>query len=332
MEHKTTRGAQLSASVATVWLNRWIDILSGLRALSPTLRAVKLPEVAAPREHPLGRVVDLPGRGSTYVVDSGPVNGPTFILLHSVACTGMLTWYPSLEEMRRFGRVVVFDQRWHGSGITSSRFLLEDCADDVAALADALGIDTFIPVGFSMGSLVAQLVWQRHRNRVDALVLCAGAATFAEAAPMRFGTNIFAALLETFSPQPSPPAAPVLAETDVAMPHPYLWALGQFRTTSAGGMLRALAEIVRFDSRSWIGDIDVPTAVVVPSRDRVISPQHQHWMASQIPHARAVTVDGGHACCTLGQEAFVPALRSAVESVLTRAARPVRRGRRAAAS
>ncbi len=302
--------------------NDGIDIFGGLQGLSSALRAVKLPGVAALGQLPPGRVVELPGRGSTYVVDSGPAGtGPTFILLHSVACTGMLTWYPSLDVMRRFGRVVVFDQRWHGSGITSSRFLLEDCADDAAALADTLGIDTFIPVGFSMGSLVAQLAWRRHRERIDALVLCAAAATFAQAAHMRLGTGIFAALLEAFSPQPGPPAPLAVAGTlgtDAAMPSGYRWALGQFRATSYGAMLRTLAEIVRFDSRSWITEIDVPTSVVIPSRDRFISPNHQHWVASQIPDAYAVTVDAGHACCTLQHEAFVPGLRSAVDSVLTR--------------
>ena len=302
-----------------MWLNDPIDVISGLRGLPSTLRAVRLPEVPAPRAHPAGRVVDLPGRGSTYVVDTGPVNGPTFMMLHSVACTGMLTWYPSLEVMRQFGRVVIFDQRWHGSGITSSRFLLEDCADDAVALADVLGIDSFIPVGFSMGSLIAQLAWRRHRHRVDALVLCAGAATFAEAVHMKLGTGVFAALLETFSPQPGAPATPLSADAEV--PHPYRWAFGQFRATSPGGMMRALAEILRFDSRPWLPEIDVPTAVVVPTKDKVISPKHQRWVAGQIPDAYAVNVKAGHACCTLQHQVFVPGLRSAVESVLTRAER-----------
>ncbi|HEU4361257.1 MAG TPA: alpha/beta hydrolase [Mycobacterium sp.] len=282
--------------------------------------------MAAPREYLPGRIVELPGRGSTYVVDTGPVNGPTFMMLHSVACTGLLTWYPSLEAMRQFGRVVIFDQRWHGAGITASRFLLEDCADDAVALADVLGIDSFIPVGFSMGSLIAQLAWRRHRHRVDALVLCAGAATFAEAIPMRLGTNILAALLDTFSPRPGAPATP--PEVDAVMPHPYWWALGEFRATSPGGMMRALAEIVRFDSRSWLAEIDVPTAVVIPSRDRLISPKHQRWMAGQIRNAYVVSVDGGHACCTLQHQPFIAGLQSAVKSVLTHAARPARARRR----
>jgi 3-oxoadipate enol-lactonase len=301
--------------------NCLIDILRAPLGLSLPLRAPKLPGVAPVGRLPAGRVVELPGRGSTYVVDSGPaLRCPTFFLLHSVACTGLLTWYPSLDVLRGFGRVVVFDQRWHGSGIASPRFLLEDCADDVAALADVLSIETFIPVGFSMGSLVAQLAWQRHRHRVDALVLCAAAAAFGRAPHERAVTGMFAALLEAFSPSPRPGCAPLLRPGTDAVGNDRLWAVGQFRRTSHGAMLRALAEITRFDSRAWVADIDVPTSVLIPSRDRVISPRHQSWLARQIPAAQAVTVDAGHACCTLESDVFVPGLRSAVESVLDRLA------------
>ena len=317
-----------------VCFNHQIDVARGLLGLTLALRTVKLPGVAPVGRLPLGRVVELPGRGSTYVVDSGPAaSGPTFILLHSVACTGLLTWYPSLETMRRFGRVVVFDQRWHGCGIAAPRLLLEDCADDVVALADELGVETFIPVGFSMGSLVAQLVWRRHRDRVDALVLCAAAAAFAQTAHYRLATGIFAALLEAFSPQPRPPGPAVRPEADDTVRGDLRWALGQFRATSHGAMLRTVAEIVRFDSRSWIADIDVPTSVLIPGRDRFISPRHQQWIARQIPEAYAVTVDAGHACCTLQPETFVPGLRSAVDSVVrrtvvSRAAAPAAVGQR----
>jgi 3-oxoadipate enol-lactonase len=97
-----------------------------------------------------------------------------------------------------------------------------------------------------------------------------------------------------------------------------LWALGQFRATSHGAMMRALAEITRFDSTRWIADIDVPTSVLTPLRDRVIPPRHQHWVAEQIPDAHTVTVDAGHAGCTMQWKAFVPGLRSAVDPVVRR--------------
>jgi 3-oxoadipate enol-lactonase len=299
--------------------SRVIDALLGPLRLVSTPSSFTLPDVAPVGRLPRGRMVELSDRGSTYVVDSGPTaGGPTFVLLHSVACTGLLTWYPSLAMMRRFGRVVVFDQRCHGSGIASPRFLLEDCADDVAALADELGIETFIPVGFSMGSLVAQQVWRRHRDRVDALVLCAAAATFGRATHERLATGLFATLLEALGPQPQRPERTRGSVVDDFVMNDRLWALGQFRATSSGAMMRALAEITRFDSTRWIADIDVPTSVLIPLRDGVISPRHQRWLAEQIPDAHTVTVDAGHACCTMQSEAFVPGLRSAVDSVVGR--------------
>ena len=47
-----------------------------------------------------------------------------------------------------------------------------------SAMADIVGVDRFVPVGYSMGGAVAQLVWQRHRRRVGGLVLCATASHF----------------------------------------------------------------------------------------------------------------------------------------------------------
>lgn len=264
---------------------------------------------------PVGQIVDLPGRGSTYVIDSGPRDGPAYVLLHSLACTGLMTWYPALDVVRRFGRVVVFDQRWHGQGISSPRFLLEDCADDVVALADALGIETFVPVGYSMGSLVAQLIWKRHRELVDGLVLCAATTAVSRASYERLATGIFAALVDAFSPPPrraALPPTPSVADSVFGVPH---WLFNQVRTTSPGSMTRAAAEITRFDSTRWIGDIDVPTSILITLRDRIFSARRQRWLASQIPEAHTVTVDAGHAGCTLQSHKFVPGLHEAISLV-----------------
>jgi pimeloyl-ACP methyl ester carboxylesterase len=235
------------------------------------------------------------------------------VLLHSLACTGLMTWYPALDVVREFGRVVLFDQRCHGQGISPPRMLLEDCADDVAALADVLGLSTVVPVGYSMGSLIAQLVWKRHRSRVDGLVLCAAAAAVSRAAYERVATGMFAALIETLGPAPRR-CGPAAAVTGALLPD-HQWILGQVRATSPGGIARAVAEVVRFDSTSWVGDIDVPTSVLVTMRDRAFGVPRQKWLAARIPGAEMVAVDAGHAGCTLQPGAFVPGLRKAIESV-----------------
>jgi len=260
-------------------------------------------------------MIELPERGRTYVVDSGPASdAPTFIMLHSVACTGLMTWYPSLEMMREFGRVVVFDQRWHGHGIYRSGFSLESCADDVTALADALGIDTFVPVGYSMGSLVAQLVWHRHQERVDGLVLCASAATFARGRYEQVGLRLFAGTVEALSPRPGLPTSPPTVIRD-RVRHDREWVFDQFRSTSPAAITGAVAECAKFDSRPWVSQIDVPTALVITLRDWLIRKDRQFRLAKRIPNARVVTADSGHASCTLQPDKFVPALRQAVSDV-----------------
>ena len=137
-------------------------------------RAVKLPTVEAVPE---GRMVDLPGRGSTFVVDvPGPIaDAPTIVLLHALGCTAYLTWFGVLGELSRTHRVVALDLRWHGRGIRSPRFRIADCADDVAGVLDELGIDTAIVAGYSLGGAVAQEVWHRHPERVSGLVLASTA-------------------------------------------------------------------------------------------------------------------------------------------------------------
>ena len=85
-------------------------------------------------------------------------------------------------------RELRLDHRGHGQGIKSrSSFRLEDCADDVVALADTLGINTFIPVGYSMGGTIAQLIWKQHVHRVSGLVLCSTAPIFAKSREERLG-------------------------------------------------------------------------------------------------------------------------------------------------
>src|ERR687889_2571490 len=103
-----------------------------------------------PVDLPAGRPLDLGERGRTCVIDlPGPPGAPTLILLHALATTAALSWYPSMQELSKHYRVIAFDQRWHGRGIRCDKFRLEDCADDVVAVADALGVDQFMVVGYS---------------------------------------------------------------------------------------------------------------------------------------------------------------------------------------
>jgi pimeloyl-ACP methyl ester carboxylesterase len=270
-------------------------------------------------------MVDLPGRGRTFVVDipgpDGQPEPPTLLLLHSLACTAYLSWYPALDELARHYRVVMLDQRWHGRGIRSSRFRLSDCADDAAALLDVLGIDRCVPVGYSMGGPVAQLMWRRHRDRVAGLVLCATARNYRGKTRERLFFPFLTGGMLALSPycrSRVDRVATALPEVPLAPAEIPDWALREFRSTSAWAMPAVIKELGRFNSAAWIGDVDVPTAVVVTAKDHTIPVRRQRRLAESIDGATVHEVAGGHSAIVLGAAAFVPALLEACASVTAR--------------
>ncbi len=284
----------------------------GLQAAARLVHMPPVPEI------PAGRVLELPGRGRTYVVDTGGPHGPeaqrpVVFLLHALACTGLLTWYPCLDALRQRYRVVVFDQRWHGQGIQSPRFVLDDCADDVVAVADALGIDTFVSAGYSLGSLVSQLAWHRHPDRVAGLVLGASTTYFADTPRRQRAVEAVGVRVARAAGAQRRAAAQLLDQTVDDR-----WAWRQFRSTTPRAIAAAGAVIARFDSRPWIHEVDVPTAVVLTARDRLIPPVRQVEVARSVRDAAIYEVDAGHAACVLAADRFRPAMLAATASVTSR--------------
>ncbi len=85
-------------------------------------------------------------------------------------------------------------------------------------------------------------------------------------------------------------------------------------------MVEAGHAVGSFDSRPWIGGVDVPTAVVMTRYDTTVPASRQQAMADAVPGARVFPVDGGHDVCAVDPEAFVPALLDACTDVTERAA------------
>jgi hypothetical protein len=87
----------------------------------------------------------------------------------------------------------------------------------------------------------------------------------------------------------------------------------------------------KFVSEGWVGDIDVPAAVMITERDRVMRKWRQEALHAAIPGAVCYPVDGGHFAPVFGTE-FATQLGHAVRDVADRSSRPVRRRRRPAAT
>jgi 3-oxoadipate enol-lactonase len=102
---------------------------------------------------------------------------------------------------------------------------------------------------------------------------------------------------------------------------PGAWALGQLARHDWLAVLEAGRELGRFDSRSWLGSVDVPTAVVATLEDEVVPIERQMAMVTTLEGASVHPIDAGHAAC-YRPDVFVPALIAACRSVADRCERP----------
>lgn len=271
---------------------------------------------------PPGRVVELPGRGRTFIREvTGPPGAPTVVLLHGWTANADLNWFSSFDALGEQFHVIAVDLRGHGRGVRSRRrFRMRDATDDVAVLLDVLAIDQVIAVGYSMGGAVAQLLWRRHTQLVSGMVLCATSSVFAESErERRWFAAIGAASLASR-------VTPALARRALAgwildrrQDEGIQWVSDELRRNDWTAVLGAGAALGRFDSRPWLGEVDVPVATVLTRQDRVVSPRRQKNLAAAIPGAVTFEIDGDHGVVAMHPAAFVPSFVNAVLNVSRRA-------------
>lgn len=73
-----------------------------------------------------------------------------------------------------------------------------------------------------------------------------------------------------------------------------------------------------YDARSFAAEVDVPTAVVVTTRDRLVRPRKQRQLARAIPEAEVFEIAADHDAPLVVAEPFRAATEAAVKSVLAR--------------
>lgn len=280
--------------------------------------------VVVPPPLPPGRPVELAGRGTTFVREvPGPPGAPTLLLLHGWTASADLNWFSCYGPLGERFRVLALDHRGHGRGIRPrGPFRLEDCADDAAALIDAVGVGRVIAVGYSMGGPIAQLLWRRHRDLVGGLVLCATSHTFGRSRPER---ALYLSLLGLSGVARVTPGTLSRRVTDLVLERRLYgtplgpWAIEEMRRNHLATVLHAGWSIGCFSSASWAQDIDVPAAVVVTTRDEVVSPRRQLALAESLPGATVHPVDADHTVCAAAPDLFLPVLLEACEEVARRA-------------
>ena len=273
------------------------------------------------------RVVEIvPGgetrtRRLTVWDTAGPAGAPTLVLLHGVTLDAATNWSACVPALARHFRVLSLDLRGHGEGLPARvPYRLDDCADDVAAAVRALGVGPVIPVGYSMGGMVAQAFWRRHRELTAGLVLCATAR------------NVSGSLFEQLTAMTMPfvvgavglipPMFPLGADLvgarllgDGLDRHVRRATLDRMRRIPLVTALAAMQAVCDFSSHRWISGVDVSCAVVVTRHDRVVPPSRQWRLARALPGAEIVELDGGHDVFLEAPGTFAQALVHACRAV-----------------
>jgi pimeloyl-ACP methyl ester carboxylesterase len=107
--------------------------------------------------------------------------GPAVLLVHGLGGTANFYQVQADALAERF-RVIRVDSAGAGRSPNAEDISVESHADDLAAVLDALDIESAAVVGHSMGTLVVRALAARHPDKVSALVLLGAVAEPTEAA------------------------------------------------------------------------------------------------------------------------------------------------------
>jgi pimeloyl-ACP methyl ester carboxylesterase len=199
--------------------------------------------------------------------------------LHGLTLTAELNWGFSFPALGRQFRVGALDPRGHGGIRPGVPFWLEDCADDAATLVETMGLGPVTAVGYSMGGLVAQLLWRRHPDLVAGLVLC---STVEKVRWPPLAPLLPAWWCPPFLTRPDIlGASPIGPIVDPTVRH---WAMPEMRRPDPAAVGSAAWATACFGSEAWIRDVNVATPVVMTTLDDVVPLRWQRELAAAIIH------------------------------------------------
>jgi class 3 adenylate cyclase/esterase/lipase len=230
---------------------------------------------------------------------------------------------PSLQSVAarvtQFARLITFDRR--GSGLSDPLFgapTLEDQMDDVLAVMDAAGSEKAAIWGMLEGGPMAALFAATFPERTDALVLYAtfARATWAPDYEWAWTTEERAehmgAILEHWG---EGLVAGSVAPSRLEDPRFVEWAGRLERLAASPSTIRRISALIgEVDVRDVLPSIRAPTLVLHRTGDSFIKVEHSRFIASKVPGARYVELEGGDNMLSIGDS---EAIIGEVEEFLT---------------
>ena len=245
---------------------------------------------------PVTEIVRVTGAGATLAV-AVRGEGPPLLFVHGFPLDHTM-WRHQLAALDGWRRIAP-DLRGAGaSEVPYGDYAMEQYAEDLHAVCDALDVPDAVCCGFSMGGYVLCGFLRRYSSRVRALVLCSTRADADTVEGKRVRDENAALVVREGVGALADRVVPKLFGATTRAGRPELVQQAHdvaLRQPAAGviGALRAMRD--RPDSTALLSGITVPTLVMHGAEDEVVPPGVARTMAARIPGARYIEVEGaGH--------------------------------------
>jgi class 3 adenylate cyclase len=224
-----------------------------------------------------------------------------------------------MSRLTQFARVITFDRR--GSGL-SDPFVgaptLEEQMDDVLAVLDAAGSERAAIAGTLEGGPLAVLFAATYPERTEALILYATFARATRDADYEWAWSVEerdARLAEVIDHWGEGLVAGGVAPGRMEDPVFREWAGRLERLAASPASIRRIFDLIgRFDVRDVLPSIRVPTLLLHRRDDTFINIGHSRYMATRIPGARLVELEGEQNMFSIGDS---EAIMGEIEEFLT---------------
>jgi 3-oxoadipate enol-lactonase len=237
-------------------------------------------------------------RGDEFrVLDIGA--GPPVLLVHGFPLDHTM-WQGQINLLADRYRVIAPDLRCFGESVAGAGTVtMEQMADDVAALLDALEItEPVVYCGLSMGGYVAWQFQRKYPAKLRALILCDTRSQDDSAEAVQSRQKMIDHVLRAGTQYVAEAMLPRLFAKDSFQRVPaevegVRQKILACRAESVVAAIRGL--MVRPDVSGQLGSIRVPTLAIVGEHDLLSPPAEMQAMAAAIPGARCVVIpDSGH--------------------------------------
>ena len=281
-----------------VWLKRGLVAAAAWKLLAPEV----VPEFPGDQEPPLA----LPGRTlyvdgiELFVRETGPADAPTIVMVHGWGDESLVVFPRIVPLLADDFHLVLVDNRNNGkSDHVRGTYSIADVATELDGVLDQLDVTDATVFGFSMGGLIAQQLARSHARRVARLALSGTAAAVPPLATLpspvaQAGISVVRALDRLSRSELSWLRTRYLLAVGAVAPEHAAWAYAAYQNRDPELYWASADAIANFDSRDWVGDLDMPTMVMVTARDQLMAPWAQRDLVALLSDPIVHEVDGRH--------------------------------------